>query len=261
MSLFRLMYHYFRIGAMNELQYRVNFWVQLLESAVALGVGLAGLGVVFSHTADLAGWSQAELLAVMGVHILMGGLIQMIIQPNMTRLMEDVQRGTFDFALSKPEDAQVLVSVREIRIWQLVNVALGAVVLAVALARLGGRVGPGEALIFAAALLLGGLMIYSFWLILTTTAFWVVRVDHMLQLFEGLYAAGRWPVGIYPGWLQGLLTFLVPVAFAVTVPAEALTGRLSLDTLALAAALALGLLLVARLVWRLGLRQYSGASA
>lgn len=261
MSLFRLMYHYFRIGAMNELQYRVNFWVQLLESAVALGVGLAGLGVVFSHTADLAGWSRAELLAVMGVHILMGGLIQMIIQPNMTRLMEDVQRGTFDFALSKPEDAQVLVSVREIRIWQLVNVALGAVVLAIALAQLGGRVGPGEAMIFAAALLLGGLMIYSFWLILTTTAFWVVRVDHMLQLFEGLYAAGRWPVGIYPGWLQGLLTFLVPVAFAVTVPAEALTGRLTLGTLALAAALALGLLLLARLVWRLGLRQYSGASA
>lgn len=261
MSIFRLMYHYFRIGAMNELQYRVNFWVQLLESAVALGVGLAGLGVVFSHTTDLAGWTRPELLAVMGVHILMGGLIQMIIQPNMTRLMEDVQRGTFDFALSKPEDAQVLVSVREIRIWQLVNVVLGAAVLAVALAQLDDRIGPGEALIFAATLLLGGLMIYSFWLILTTTAFWVVRVDNMLQLFEGLYAAGRWPVGIYPGWLQGLLTFLVPVAFAVTVPAEALTGRLSLSTLALAAALALGLLLLARLVWRLGLRQYSGASA
>ncbi|NTU84014.1 MAG: ABC transporter permease [Chloroflexales bacterium] len=261
MSIFRLMYHYFRIGAMNELQYRVNFWVQLLESAVALGVGLAGLGVVFSHTSDLAGWTRPELLAVMGVHILMGGLIQMIIQPNMNRLMDDVQRGTFDFVLSKPEDAQVLVSVREIRIWQLVNVAIGAVVLAVALDQLGGAIGLGAALIFAATLVLGALMIYSFWLILTTTAFWVVRVDNMLQLFEGLYAAGRWPVGIYPGWLQGLLTFLVPVAFAVTVPAEALTGRLSLSTLALAAALALGLLLLARLVWRIGLRQYSGASA
>lgn len=261
MGVFRLMYHYFRVGAMNELQYRVNFWLQLLQSVVALGVGLASLGLVFNHTTDLAGWSRAELLAVMGVHILMGGLIGAVIQPNMLRLMEDVRQGTLDFALTKPEDAQAIVSVREIRLWQLVDVAVGAVVLAVALVELGGGVGAAEALIFVATLLLGAVMIYSFWLMLTSITFWVVRVDEMLNLFEGLYAAGRWPVGIYPGWLRGLLTFLVPVAFAVTVPAEALTGRLTLSTLALAAALAVGLLLLARLVWRVGLRQYAGASA
>lgn len=261
MGVFRLMYHYFRVGAMNELQYRVNFWLQLLESGVALGVGLVGLGLVFSHTTDLAGWSRPELLAVMGVHILLGGVIGAVIQPNMLRLMEDVRQGTLDFALTKPEDGQALVSVREIRIWRLVDVAVGGVVLAVALSELGGRAGPREALIFAATLLLGALMIYSFWLMLTSVAFWVVRVDEMLNLFEGLYAAGRWPVSIYPGWLQGLLTFLVPVAFAVTVPAEALTGRLSLGTLGLAAALAAGLLALARLVWMVALRRYSGASA
>jgi ABC-2 type transport system permease protein len=261
MGVFRLMYHYFRLGALNELQYRVNFWLQLLQSAVALGVGLAGLGLVFSHTSELAGWSRPELLAVMGVHILMGGLIGAVIQPNMLRLMEDVQQGTLDFALTKPEDAQAIVSVREIRIWRLVDVAVGAVVIVVALGELGGRAGATEALVFAGTLALGALMIYSFWLMLTSVAFWVVRVDEMLNLFEGLYAAGRWPVGIYPGWLQGLLTFLVPVAFAVTVPAEALTGRLSLGTLALAAGLALALLLLARLVWVVGLRRYGGASA
>jgi ABC-2 type transport system permease protein len=261
MGVFRLMYHYFRVGAMNELQYRVNFWLQLLQSLVALGVGLAGLGLVFTHTTDLAGWSRPELLAVMGVHIVMGGVIGAVIQPNMLRLMEDVRQGTLDFALTKPEDAQAIVSVREIRLWQLVDVAVGAVVIGVALVELGASVGALQTLLFFGALLLGALMIYSFWLMLTSVTFWVVRVDEMLNLFEGLYAAGRWPVSIYPGWLQGLLTFLVPVAFAVTVPAEALTGRLTAANLGLAAALAAGLLLLARLVWRIGLRQYSGASA
>lgn len=257
----RLMYHFFRVGALNELQYRVNFFVQLLQSAVALGVGLAGLGLVFSHTTDLAGWSRAELLAVMGVHTLMLGLIKAVIEPNMTRLMEDVQQGTLDYALTKPEDAQLLVSVREIRVWNLLDVLVGGGVLAVALAQLGGGVGWAQGLIFAAALALGGLMLYSFWMILTTVSFRVVRAEPILNLFEGLYAAGRWPVGIYPGWLRGILTFLVPVAFAVTVPAEALTGRLNLGTLALAAALAAALLGLARLAWRVGLRSYAGASA
>jgi ABC-2 type transport system permease protein len=104
-------------------------------------------------------------------------------------------------------------------------------------------------------------MIYSFWLILTTGAFWVVRMDQIVELFQGVYQAGRWPVGIYPGWLRSGLTFLVPVAFAVTVPAEALTGRLTSQTLLGAAALAFALLLAARWVWFTGLRNYTGASA
>src|SRR5436305_13457417 len=104
-------------------------------------------------------------------------------------------------------------------------------------------------------------MIYSFWMILTTAAFWVVRMDEIVNLFQGVYAAGRYPVGIYPGWLRFGLTFLVPVAFAVTIPAEALTGRLSAQTLIGAAALTAVLLTAARVIWRLGLRRYSGASA
>jgi ABC-2 type transport system permease protein len=257
----RLLYHYVRVGALNELQYRVNFFVQLVQSAVALGVALAGLGLVFRHTTELAGWSRPELLAVVGVHTLITGVIRAMIEPNMTRLMEDVRQGTLDYALTKPEDAQVLVSVREFRVWSALDVLVGAGVLVTAVAQLGGQVGAAQALIFAATLLLGCLMIYSLWLMLTTVAFWVVNVESIINLFQGLYAAGAWPVTIYPGWLRGLLTFLVPVAFAVTVPAEALTGRLTLGTLALAAGLAALFLLAARVIWRFGLSRYAGASA
>ena len=103
-------------------------------------------------------------------------------------------------------------------------------------------------------------MIYCFWLMLTTTAFWLVRVDQMVNLFEGIYAAGRWPVSIYPNWLRYGLTFLVPVAFAVTVPAEALTGRLTPDD-ARRTGVTVLLVVLARFVWRLGVKNYSGASA
>src|SRR5688572_23045997 len=177
MSFLRLAGVFFRVGILNELQYRVNFFLQLLQSLVALTTGLIGLSLVFNHTEALAGWSRPELLAVMGVHILMGGFIQSLIQPNMERLMSDVREGTLDYALTKPADAQALVSVREIRLWQLVDVVIGLVVLGVAIAQLRGVLGVWQALAFAAALLCGGLMIYAFWLMLTSTAFWVVRVD------------------------------------------------------------------------------------
>lgn len=261
MNILRVWWTYWRVGAMNEMQYRVNFFVQLFQSALALATGLLVLGLLFSYTPSLGGWSEAELLVVMGVHIFVGGVIRTLIQPNMERIMQDVQQGTLDYALAKPEDSQVIVSVRETRVWQAVDIVTGLAVLVYAVIALQERIGLVEALAFTTALLLGVLMIYSFWLILTTGAFWVVRMEETLNLFQGMYAAGRWPVGIYPDWLRWGLTFLVPIAFAVTVPAEALTGRLTLETLGGAALLAFALLALSRWVWFTGLKRYSGASA
>jgi ABC-2 type transport system permease protein len=257
----QLAWVFFRVNAMNELQYRANFFVQLLQSLIALAAGLAVIGLVFSHTDQLRGWTQPELLAVMGVHILMGGLIGAFIQPNMIRLTEDVRDGRLDFMLTKPEDAQVLVSVREFRVWRLVDVVIGGVVLALALANLGTGLSVFGAAAFAVAIIVGASMIYCFWLFITTFAFWIVRLDEIVELFEGIYQAGRWPVTIYPGWLRIGLTFLVPIAFAVTVPAEALANRLTVETLALAIGFAVVLLVGTRLWWRFGLKHYSGASA
>lgn len=257
----RLALNYLRIGILNEFQYRANLYIQILQTFIALATGLIGLSLVFSQTSELGGWSESELLAVMGVFIIMGGVIRSAIQPNMERLMQEIREGQLDFALTKPADAQLLVSVREFRLWQIVDVITGAIVLGVALTQMSWQVGLFAALGFLSALIMGAVMIYCFWLMITSTAFWIVRVEEIANLFEGLYAAGRWPVGIYPDWLRVGLTFLVPVAFAVTVPAEALTGRLTLQTWLGALALTIFLFIVARLIWRIGLRSYSGASA
>jgi ABC-2 type transport system permease protein len=246
---------------MNDLQYRVNFALQVLQSLLALGTGLIVLALVYSHVAELNGWSQPELLAVLGTQILMGGVIRAVIQPNMMRLTEDVQQGKLDYALTKPVDAQMLVSVREVQVWQAVDVVLGAVVIAVALTRLGADLGVLDALAFAVALVFGAVMLYCFWLVLATGSFWVVRMWFLPELFEGIFQTGRWPVGIYPDWLRFGITFLVPIAFAVTVPAEAVTSRLDWQTLALAVGFASVLFAFTRWFWRFGLRNYTGASA
>ncbi len=261
MNALRVSWLFFKVGVLNELQYRVNFVVQLFQSAIALVVGLLVLALVYSHTNELNGWSESELLCVLGIQILMGGAIKTYVQPNMMRLIDDVREGKLDYALTKPEDSQVLVSVREVRIWQVVDVLSGAVVLGVGLSRITTDLGTLDTLAFAVALLLGGVMIYCFWLVIATGAFWVVNMWHAVELFDGVFQTGRWPVGIYPGWLRYSVTFLVPIAFAVTVPAEAVTSRLDWQTLLLAAVFAVALFAFTRWFWRYGLRNYTGASA
>jgi viologen exporter family transport system permease protein len=257
----RLGWLYFRVGSMNELQYRANFFIQLLQSTVAVVTALVVLALVYSHTTELNGWSKSELMVVTGIQILLGGVIRTTIQPNMERLMEEVRDGKLDFALTKPEDSQVLASVREVRIWRSVDVIAGAVVLAYGVAGLESGVGPDDGLLFVAMLAIGALTIYCFWLAIATLAFWIVNVWNIIELFDGLYQTGRWPVSIYPGWLRISVTFLVPIAFAITVPAQAVTSRLEWPTVALALVFSAALFAFTRWFWHFGLRRYSGASA
>jgi ABC-2 type transport system permease protein len=129
------------------------------------------------------------------------------------------------------------------------------------LVRIGGRIGGLQAVEFLAMLLTGSVIIYSFFLILTTLAFWWVRVENILVIFQSMYDAGRWPVSLYPGWLRYGLTFVVPVAFATTIPVEAFTNRLNWVTLLTAFVLAIALFIASRMFWKLGLKHYSGTSA
>jgi len=261
MNAIRVAWLYLKIGVLNELQYRVNFFVQLLQSLIQSGTGLVMLSLVYSHTDQLHGWKQPELLSLLGVQVLLGGVIHAFIQPNMERLMQDVQEGTLDYALTKPADSQVLVSVRMVRIWQVVEIVSGVILLFVGLAGVDKSVGLVDAVAFGFALVIGAVLVYCFWLIMTTGAFWIVRMEHVLELFEGIYRTGQWPIGVYPGWLRYSVTFLVPVAFAVTVPAQAVTSRLEWTTLAISFGFGCALFVAARWFWRFGLRHYSGASA
>ena len=261
MNHLRLLVAFLRVSVLGELAYRANFIVQLFQSVVELLTALLGLAVIFSHTDSLGGWRPDDVLALVGVFFLVGGMIGLVIQPGMGQLIDSVRDGSLDFTLTKPEDAQFLVSIRRVEIWKFIDIVLGFGILVTALARLGERVGTSEAIAFGIVLSAGAVIIYSFWLILATLSFWFVRVENILVIFQSVYEAGRWPISLYPGWLRFGLTFIIPVAFVTTVPAEALTGRLTLETLLGAIALAVLIFIASRIIWGIGLRRYSGASA
>ena len=252
---------FLRLGIMNELEYRANFWTNLGQTLMELGVAFAGLAVLFAHTDNLGGWQPEELIALVGVYFLMGGVVRTFIRPSMSKFIEDVRQGTLDFTLTKPADAQVLVSIQRVEIWRLVDVVIAIPILALAFIRMGAQLGLAEILTFAITLFCGMVIIYSFLLILSTSAFWFVRVENIQVIFVSLWQAGRWPMSIYPFWLRVTLTLLVPIAFATTVPASAISGRITTATFIGSVAMAAAMLLLSRWFWRFGVRFYSGASA
>ena len=117
------------------------------------------------------------------------------------------------------------------------------------------------AAVFAAVMVGGVAIVFSIWLALTTLVFWFVRVENITMIFQLFFDTGRYPVEIYPFWLRSLLTFVFPVAFITTVPAQTITGREPLVAIWLAPLIGVVTLLAAARFWRFGLSRYTSASS
>ena len=103
----RLALLHLRVGVMNEMQYRANFVVQLFQSLVAVATGLVVLSLIFDRTDQLDGWTRPQLLVVMGVFTLVGGIVGFVIEPNMGRVMMDIRQGTFEMRIDTDFDGVI----------------------------------------------------------------------------------------------------------------------------------------------------------
>lgn len=252
---------FYRSSIQTDIEYRVDFFTRILASLLGLLTTVGGLSIAFRYTGNLAGWTLRQTMVLLSVYYLMDGLIEMFIAPNMRKVMEQVRQGTLDFVLMKPMNAQFMASFRTINVWRIVNVLVGLGLSLYTIGKLSLSLGSSQAVAFAVTLLAGMVIVYSFWLCLVTLTFWFVKIDNIEQIVWQAFEAGRYPVEIYPVWLRGALTYVVPVAFIITVPARALAGRLPESLLLVAPIVAVGALLLSSAFWRFGLKHYTGASA
>jgi ABC-2 type transport system permease protein len=76
-----------------------------------------------------------------------------------------------------------------------------------------------------------------------------------------LLDSGRYPSTVYPVWLRAIVTFVIPVAVATTVPLQALRGEFGIERVLMFLIVSAVSFLFATQVWKFGVRRYSGASS
>jgi ABC-2 type transport system permease protein len=243
------------------LEYRVNLLLEVMQMVVVAGTSIAAVLILFSYTSVMNGWTLAQMIVLLGVYYMVQGVEELVFQPSFQKFMEGVREGTLDFVLLKPVSSQFMVSVRHFHTVQVIQVLMGLAVTVYGLAQLATQVTFTDALAFALTLFCGFVLIYALLLVLSTLAFWFVRVDNILAIFWAFIDAGRFPIDIYPGWLRLTMSTVIPVGIAVTIPAKAIAGLIDAPTIALIVGATLAAWLFSRAFWRRGLRAYTGASA
>jgi ABC-2 type transport system permease protein len=242
-----------------ELEYRLNFLLATLTSLGGLAGSLFGLFLFYRTGYQFPGWSWAQALLVLGFFTLLQGFAATLLSPNLSRIVTQVQQGTLDFVLLKPISSQFWLSTRAVSPWGLPDLAFGLILVAYAGHQL--HLGWSAYLLALPPLLLGALTLYSLWFMLGATSIWFVKIYNVTEVLRSLLEAGRFPITAYPMAYRLFFTFVIPVAFLTTVPAQTMLQQSSWGWLLASALLALVLLGVANRFWRFALRFYTSASS
>lgn len=246
-----------------EMEYRANFVMAALSSVMTLAGTVLMLYLFYRTGYEMGGWAWRDALAVVGAFTFLEGVQAAFMAPNRTRVTEHVREGTLDFVLIKPVDSQFWLSVRSVSLWGVPNIVLGLAILAyVIVTRETPPTHPGAGVLLAAGTLaLAVLVLYSLGYLLSTISIWYVKLYNITMAMQALVETGRYPIPAYPAAYQVFFTFVLPVAFMTTVPAQFLTGRGTAAWLLGAVAVTALLLFASVAFWRYALRYYTSASS
>ncbi len=261
MYTFKLLSTLIKVNVQQDLAYRVDAAVNILVNLVWLGYELLGLSILFSNTDTLGGWGWGELVALLGVFRIVHMFMFAIVWPNTEKFNTGIRDGSLDYTFLQPVNSLFLITFTRIIVWRAWELALAIVLIVVGLSRSGLAVSPAGVAGFLVLVVAGGAVIYSLWIVMIAFTFWFTKFDNNVTILDALLSAGRYPATVYPPWLRLIITFVVPIAVATTVPMQSLRGDLGLwQVLGFLGVGAVSVLVASR-VWQAGVKRYSGASS
>ena len=260
MRLLRIFSAMFSLSLRRELAFRANLIFQLLMTATGIAAGLAALGIVYTQTQTLGGWTLGETIVLLGTYQIMSGILSTFIEPNVTWFADQVKSGKLDEVLLKPVSSIFLVSLGSCTPLALSQVGMGSVVLGIGLHARGSAPTPWGVIGWLVLLGVGIVITWASRVLLASLALWSPGFD-LDVVYGAVWQFGRYPVSIYRQPIRFVLTWVLPVAFISTYPARALMRGVDPVLIGVGVVIALAAIAVVQIVWNVGLRRYTSATS
>jgi ABC-2 type transport system permease protein len=261
MYFLKLLWAFLKVNIQQALAYRTDTVLSIVMNLLWLGWELVSLQIIFANTSDLSGWGMGELIALLGIWRLANTLMSALIWPNTDRFNTNIRTGSFDYDLLQPVNSQFLVTFSRIVIWRSWELLLAALLIVIGIGISDRVATPTSVVSFLLLAASGMAVLYSLWIVLIAFTFWFIKFDNNVTILQALMDAGRYPATIYPAWLRFIVTFVIPVAVATTVPLQGLRGDLNGGEVLMFLAIGAVSLLISSRVWKAGVKRYSGASS
>ena len=257
-----LLSSYFSQYAKVRVSYRGDFFISLATSIAATIFSLGFVVILFERAPRLKGWRFEEVLFLYGFSLIPYGMFN-VLSLNLYDFGNNyIMEGKFDRVLLRPISSLFQVLFEVFRIESLQEIITGSAVVWYAASKLQIHWTPLDFLMMTTWALSGGVIYVSVFLFLSTISFWFEDRIGIHPPFWNLIAFGRYPLSIYSGFIQFMLSWVIPFAFASFYPSAWMLRRtLFARYTPLAPLVAAICLTIAILAWNFGSRRYTSTGS
>jgi len=252
-----------RNSLIREMSFKANFLLWMLVEVLWFVGQIVFFSIIFGNVDRIGDWTKWEVVLLIGTHQMISQLFQAFFFVNVANIPELVRTGKLDSLLVLPVDSQFAVSTKQFGLDSIVNTIVGAIVVGVALSKLGYVPTPISILLFLIAICFGIAVHYSIMLSLAAVSFWIVRAQGLVYGYFNFMNIARYPDSIFPRLFKFIFSWIIPVVIVANVPARLLIksfghpGPLMIQ-------LVIGstvVFVLSRVFWSFALRRYSSASS
>lgn len=250
-----------KISVIREMEFRGNFLLGIFRQFSWVAAFIFMVEIIFQNTQALNGWAKPEMLIILALSRFIEGTMDLFVSRNIAMFPQAVQKGTFDFFLTKPIPAQFAFAFQKFYIYNIGNVISGLILFIYALMNLQTPLSLSTILSFATLVATSFVVFYSFLILVASLVFYFERLEALYGFMTLFTEPLTVPFEIFPRIPRLAITYLIPIAFIVFVPAQAITGKLQLWQIPTAISIAAIFLILANLAWSSGLKKYTSASS
>jgi ABC-2 type transport system permease protein len=260
LKLARLFGTLFSLSLRRQLAFRADLMFEISLAAIGIVSSLAALGMIYTRTTNLGGWTPGEAIVLLGTFQIISALRATFVEPNLQWFGRQVADGQFDAILTQPAPAIFLASLSSCAPLALTQAGLGGAVVAYGVHLADITVSPAAVGAWLVLLLAATAVMWATRAIIAALVFWALGLS-LDVVYDAIWQFGRYPVDMYRRPLRLFLTYVAPVAMIATTPASVLlqTGRLLV--LPIAIGTAAGSCVLAHLIWQAGLHRYTSATS
>jgi ABC-2 type transport system permease protein len=260
--------HYLRIwlasarySLIRATMFRGDLLVWSSVELMWISVNVIMVGVIYSHTSTVAGWSMYEMLLLVGTSMLIQRFLMGFFWSGIFEMGRNVRSGAFDFVLAQPGDPLFMASTRKLELDGLLNCFVAAGLVVYSARKLGLHPGPGDLALYGCMVACGVVIHYSALVLAMSLSFWITSSQGVEGSYFTLMEFSRLPREAFNKGMSVLFVWILPVVVVSNAPARSLLHGFEPLWAAGLAAATLAWFAFAVFVFRSGLKRYTSASS
>ncbi len=257
---YKIWKQFLAINLIKTLSFRTNFFMGILEEIIFYGTQLLTIEVLFNNVKEISGWSREEFIFFWAFSVFAMDLFYTFVVGNLWRFSEDdLKRGQLDFKLLKPAPEILSVFFSYISAGSLLILWFPIGILIYAAWQV--NLSLISWLLLPVLAIFAGVFVSTLLILITLLSFWTIQGHGLNYLRYQVSQFVFWPDFVFQNKTRFLLLYLIPILLVASGPVRFLLNFNDFQMFLTMLITFVVMVFLVKIVWRMGLRNYSSASS